>query len=95
MKATTRAAPRRTIDERRQEILGAAISEFASWGLHGSSTERIAKQVGISQPYVFKLFGTKKELFIASVVLVCDRIRAAFQEALVTQRWTPESRQAP
>jgi len=89
MKVTKRTAPRRTIDERRQEILSAAISEFASWGLHGSSTERIAKQAGISQPYVFKLYGTKKELFIASVELVCDRILVAFREALATEAGSP------
>lgn len=89
MNRTARRAPRMTLDERRQEILGAAIREFASWGLHGSSTERIARQVGISQPYVFKLFGTKKELFIASVELVCDRILAAFQDALLTEAGSP------
>jgi AcrR family transcriptional regulator len=53
--------------ERREQILAAALHEFARAGLHGTSTEDIARRAGISQPYLFRLFGTKKELFLASV----------------------------
>jgi AcrR family transcriptional regulator len=60
-------AQRKSAAERREEILEAALTEFAAHGLDGGSTEAIAKAVGISQPYVFRLFGTKKELFIATV----------------------------
>ena len=45
----------------------AAVAEFAAHGLDGGSPEAIAKAVGISQPYVFRLFGTKKELFKATI----------------------------
>jgi AcrR family transcriptional regulator len=58
---------RRSAEERREQILEAALAEFAARGLEGGSTEAIAKAVGISQPYVFRLFGTKKELFMATV----------------------------
>jgi AcrR family transcriptional regulator len=58
---------RRSAAERRDEILEAALVEFAAHGLEGGSTEAIAKAVGISQPYVFRLFGTKKQLFTATV----------------------------
>src|SRR6478672_12248310 len=58
---------RKSAEERREQILEAALTEFAARGLVGGSTETIAKTVGISQPYVFRLFGTKKELFIATV----------------------------
>ena len=60
-------AERKSAEERREQILEAALVEFAARGLVGGSTEAIAKTVGISQPYVFRLFGTKKELFIATV----------------------------
>jgi AcrR family transcriptional regulator len=63
---------RKSKEERREEILDAAIEEFAEHGLHGASTEEIAKRAGISQPYVFRLFGTKKELYLA-VVARCFR----------------------
>ncbi len=58
---------RKSATERRDEILEAALVEFAAHGLDGGSTEAIAKAVGISQPYVFRLFGTKKQLFIATI----------------------------
>jgi AcrR family transcriptional regulator len=58
---------RKSKEERRQEILDAALEVFADKGLHGASTEEIARRAGISQPYVFRLFGTKKELYIAGV----------------------------
>jgi AcrR family transcriptional regulator len=58
---------RKSAAERRDEILDAALVEFAARGLEGGSTEAIARAVGISQPYVFRLFGTKKQLFIATI----------------------------
>src|SRR5438876_1492590 len=58
---------RKSAGERREQILEAALAEFAAHGLEGGSTEAIAKAVGISQPYVFRLFGTKKQLFMATV----------------------------
>jgi len=55
-------------------VLAAAISEFARSGYAGTSTEAIAARAGISQPYLFRLFGTKKDLFVATFDLVADRI---------------------
>jgi AcrR family transcriptional regulator len=60
-------AERKSKEERREEILDAALEVFAHRGLHGASTEEIARRAGISQPYVFRLFGTKKELYTALV----------------------------
>jgi len=74
-------AVRQTADERREAILDAAIVEFALYGLHGTATEAIARRVGISQPYVFRLFGTKKELFLAALERVHERILALFLDA--------------
>ena len=58
---------RKTAAERREEVLDAALTEFAARGYEGASTDAIARRVGLSQPYLFRLFGTKKELFMASV----------------------------
>ena len=63
---------RKSKEVRREEILDAAVAEFAARGLHGASTDEIARLAGISQPYVFRLFGTKKELYLA-VVARCFR----------------------
>jgi AcrR family transcriptional regulator len=78
---TTPATERKSAEVRREEILEAAMKEFAYGGLHGTSTEKIAKRAGISQPYLFRLFGTKKELFIASSTRCFERVLAAFREA--------------
>jgi len=74
---------RRSSRERREEVLDAAVMEFSEKGLHGASTEAIAERAGISQPYVFKLFGTKKDLFLAAVERVCDRIVEAWEDSVV------------
>jgi AcrR family transcriptional regulator len=58
---------RKSATERRDEILEAALVEFAAHGLDGGSIDAVAKAVGISQPYVYRLFGTKKQLFIATI----------------------------
>jgi len=63
---------------RRASVLNAAIVEFARSGYAGTSTEAIATRAGISQPYLFRLFGTKKELFIATYSMVASRIEEAF-----------------
>jgi AcrR family transcriptional regulator len=76
-----------TADERRDAIVAAATEEFATGGLVGASTEAIARRVGVSQPYVFQLFGTKKELFLAVVRSCFARIRLAFEAA--ARDWTP------
>ena len=67
--------------ERRESVLDAAFVEFAEHGFDGASTEAIAAKAGISQPYVFRLFGTKKELFIAVVARCFRETLETFQEA--------------
>jgi AcrR family transcriptional regulator len=50
--------PRKSAKERREEILAIAIEHFAARGFRGSSTGVIAREAGISQPYLFRLFRT-------------------------------------
>lgn len=76
-----------TADERRDAIVAAATEEFATGGLVGASVDAIARRVGVSQPYVFQLFGTKKELFLATVASCFDRIILTFEDAAA--RWEP------
>ena len=67
--------------ERREELIAAAVHEFAHGGLHGTPVERIARRVGVAQPYVFTLFGNKRELFLAALERSFERIAAAFEHA--------------
>jgi AcrR family transcriptional regulator len=77
MKATTRSSK----EERRREIIEAAMQEFAIGGLHGTPVDAIAKRVGVSQPYLFQLFGTKKDIFIAAVQRTFERVIGVFRAA--------------
>src|SRR5262249_61058391 len=72
---------RRPADERRGSVLEAALVEFAARGMDGTSTEHVAQRAGISQPYLFRLFPTKKALFIALVERCFRRGAEAFTAA--------------
>jgi AcrR family transcriptional regulator len=74
-------ATRQTAEARREAVLEAARHEFAQHGLHGASTDTIARRAGISQPYIFRLFGSKKELFLACNDLCFARTLETFREA--------------
>ena len=80
------ANERKSKEERREEILDAALEVFADQGLHGASTEEIARRAGISQPYVFRLFGTKKELYVAGVARCFRQTLALMQKAAEGKR---------
>lgn len=73
-------AERKSAEERREAVLRAATEEFAARGLHGASTERVARRAGIAHSYVFKLFGTKKDLFLAATERVYDRVLELLRE---------------
>jgi AcrR family transcriptional regulator len=72
---------RQTAEDRREQVLEAALREFAEQGYHAASTAAIARRAGISQPYIYALFADKKELFLAVHDRVIGRIRARFREA--------------
>src|SRR5919197_1096019 len=80
------ATQRKTAEERREAVLDAGLEEFAARGLFGASTEAIAERAGISQPYVFRLFGTKKELFKAVTARCFRETLEVFQRAAEGKR---------
>jgi AcrR family transcriptional regulator len=64
---TATTTERLTASERREQILEASVTVFAERGYEGASTDVIARMAGISQPYLFRLFGTKRDLIIATI----------------------------
>jgi AcrR family transcriptional regulator len=82
----TPTATRSTAAARRDEVLDAALLEFADHGFEGASTEDIAQRAGISQPYLFRLFGTKKELYKASVARCFRETLEMFQRTAEGKR---------
>jgi AcrR family transcriptional regulator len=75
------ARTRQSAGQRREAVLAAALVEFAERGLHGASADEIARRAGISQPYLFRLFGTKKELYVASVEQCLQTTLGVFERA--------------
>jgi AcrR family transcriptional regulator len=68
-------------DDRRDQVLDAALAEFALGGLAGTSTEAIAVRAGISQPYLFKMFGTKLDLFLGAAQRCFENVAEIFEQA--------------
>src|ERR1700691_1977445 len=67
--------------ERRDALIDAAVEEFAHAGLHGTPVDKIARRVGVAQPYVFSLFPTKRDLFIAALERSFERVADTFRRA--------------
>jgi AcrR family transcriptional regulator len=86
---------RLTAAARREQIVTAATTEFALRGLHGTSTETIAREAGISHAYLFRLFPTKKDLFVACARAACERTQETLRSAVAgTPEDDPASRLA-
>ncbi|WP_019203664.1 TetR/AcrR family transcriptional regulator [Tsukamurella sp. 1534] len=75
-------AKRMSGSDRRAQVLAVAAKEFAQHGLHGASTDEIAREAGITQAYVFRIFGTKKALFLELVRAAFDRLVDGMRDAV-------------
>ena len=74
-------AKRMSGPDRRAQVLAIAADEFAAHGLHGASTEAVARNAGITQAYVFRMFGTKKALFLELVRGAFERVDEGMRAA--------------
>jgi AcrR family transcriptional regulator len=84
-------AARMNADERRELVLAAATRAFARTGYAGTSTDAVAKEAGVSQPYVVRLFGSKLDLFLEVFQRSVRRIKAAFDEVIDAGPFDPAS----
>ena len=73
---------RMNAQERRKLVLAAATKAFARGGYHGTTTDAVAREAGVSQPYVVRMFGTKAELFREVFARAVDRVSAGFEPTL-------------
>jgi AcrR family transcriptional regulator len=83
---------RQSSDARRGALVEAAMAAFARSGLHGTAVKAVTDVVGVTQPYAFSLFGTKKGLFLATVEHCFDRVAATFRAAAAR---APEGERLP
>ena len=83
-------ASRLSAQARRELVLAAAMRAFARSGYAGTSTDAVAREAGVSQPYVVRIFGTKLELFLEVFTRATDRIGAAFESVLDEGPFDPD-----
>lgn len=82
---------RMAAEDRRELVIQAATRAFARRGYFGTSTDAVAKEAGVSQPYVVRMFGTKLELFLVVFERSVGRIRDAFAAVLDDGPFDPDS----
>lgn len=68
MRASTATSPRMAGAARRAHLLAVARRCFADGGYHATTLSSIAREAGVSEPLLFKHFGSKEELFRLSIV---------------------------
>ena len=78
-------------DDRRELVLAAATRAFSRAGYAGTSTDAVAKEAGVSQPYVVRIFGTKLALFLEVLERACARIREVFEAVLAEAPFDPDN----
>jgi AcrR family transcriptional regulator len=87
--ATTESAPetgrRMSSEERREQIISAAIAVFGARGYEGTTTDDVARTAGVSQPYVVRLFRSKENLFLEAMQFSFDELMSVFRETLADQ----------
>jgi AcrR family transcriptional regulator len=79
---TDSPARRLSSDERRAQILAAAMAVFGAKGYVGTTTDEVARAASVSQPYVVRLFGSKENLFLAALSAALDELLRTFRDAL-------------
>ncbi|TMR16589.1 TetR family transcriptional regulator [Nonomuraea turkmeniaca] len=80
---------RSTAEQRRAEAIAAGMRVFADHGLTTSSIQQVANEIGVSQPYVFRLFGSKHAFFLACLDEMERQIRELFRRAAATSPADP------
>ena len=78
-------ARRMSSEERREQIIRAAIAVFGARGYEGTTTDDVARTAGVSQPYVVRLFGSKESLFLAAMQASLDELMRVFRDALADE----------
>ena len=74
--------PRLSAAERREAVLGAACRAFFEAGYRGATTAGIAREAGISEPILYRHFGSKRDLYIACLDEAWRSLRAFAEEAM-------------
>ncbi len=72
-------ARRLPAEQRRREILEAAVTVFAEHGYSGTGTADIAAAAGIGEPTIYRYFASKQDLYLAALRLSGEQVMENWQ----------------
>lgn len=70
--------------ERREQLLGVALAVFAREGFHGTAMSDVADAAGVTKPVLYQHFSSKRELYLALLDDVGQRLRTTIAQATTT-----------
>src|SRR5438034_2324552 len=74
--------PRLRAEERRQAVLGTACRVFSKSSYRGATTAEIAREAGITEPILYRHFGSKRDLYLACLDEAWRTLREVAEEAV-------------
>jgi len=75
-------------DERRAQLLAAALEVFTAAGYHAAAMDEIADRANVSKPVLYQHFPSKLELYLAVLDVHIDSLVFAIQTAIAS---TPDN----
>ena len=73
-------------DERRAQLLTAALEIFSTAGYHAAGMDEIAEQAGITKPVLYQHFPSKLDLYLAVLDLHIDSLVYEVQKAIASKK---------
>jgi AcrR family transcriptional regulator len=73
---------RLTGPERRAAVVESACRIFAKGSYHRSTTAQIARETGVTEPVLYRHFASKRELYLACLDTVWERVRVLWEKAI-------------
>ncbi len=73
-------------DERRAQLLVAALEVFTAAGYHSAAMDEIADRANVSKPVLYQHFPSKLDLYLAVLDLHIDSLVFAIQKAIASNR---------
>ena len=79
---TQAPSKRLTAEARRQAVLDTACRVFSRSSYRGATTAEIAREAGISEPILYRHFGSKRDLYLACLDEAWRSFRATCEDAI-------------
>lgn len=74
--------PRLKAPQRREQLIAVATKQFAKYGYDATTTDTIATAAGVTEPILYRHFGSKQELFVAITTEVSEQTLRTWREMI-------------